>query len=56
MQPDETNFQSAPATCPSSTLYSIEYHDQKIENVWHHLGNKRRDAVGTRPDIDGADR
>jgi hypothetical protein len=42
MLPGEAERQSAPAACPPSTLYSIEYHVQKIENA---------DAAG-RPGVD----
>ena len=33
MLPGETERQSAPAACLPSTLYSVEYHAQKIENA-----------------------
>jgi hypothetical protein len=31
--PGEAKPQSAPVACPPSTLYSIEYDEQKIENA-----------------------
>ena len=33
MLPGETERQSAPATCHSSTLYSIEYYVQMVKNA-----------------------
>ena len=33
MLPGEAELQSAPTACPSSTLYSVEYDAQKIENA-----------------------
>jgi hypothetical protein len=33
MLPGEAEQQSAPAACPPSTLYSLEYYEQKIERA-----------------------
>jgi hypothetical protein len=33
MLPGGAERQSAPAACPSSTLYSFGYHEQEIENA-----------------------
>jgi hypothetical protein len=41
MLPGEAKPQSAPVACPPSTLYSIEYDEQKIENATQHEARPR---------------